>query len=1205
MPEANDIGWLFPAGSEIGKYRVIRPFGRDRYSEFSLAEHRTLRNTVVLRLFDPAFAADEPEALERFLRAVRPAARLNHPDIAGIIDILPPGPDAPCLCLVTEYMDGGSVADRVAESPLPFPETLRIASATAEALAAAEASGIRHGSLAPERLLLSAAGEIKVAGFGEYALETTGEPAAADDLAALGAIWFELLTGKAPAGGPVELRQALRGRCPAPAARLIARLIGGGPDAPDSAADLCRELARPGKRPGRRTGPMLGGGLLLILLLSATAVVSYNRIPSVPEPDTPRAGIETRSVPPPRPPAESRKKAAPGTTPPPPGPPEKKSTEHSIPETPEMPETPKMPEPAAPPASPRREPEKQAAPVKPPLPAEGATFAPELELRLAEAFRNRNREALRELARQLPLDRLDAQLKPEEWTILFGTEPDAGFLQFLLDNYYTPHRGLLRMLAAAAPLNPRQSETAEALFTAGAGRAPDRFSDAGTSAPPVLALTIALARKGAYTGDDLAFCRKLLESGCGIDDADPAGYNALEMAAALPLWRAELVKLGAKPGRTTFPAESAKLYAELHRVPVLPLPPEKVPPAGTLNLAWPDGGLPLLFAIDNLREGFPPAWWETVRLLLRSGADPNGSDREGNALHHLFRASPDAQLMLLPELLKAGTDVNAPDSRGEAPIFTLLRNPLSIGQKRLILRLLLNAPLDLSVRAADGRSVLDAAPPPLLPLLRERGAAQAERLKKEALPKTAGERRIFRMAEVEFALRSCPPGEFRMGSIPGVPGRRPDELPHPVALSYGYWLGETEVTQQFYEAVTGENPSRWRAPASPVEQVTWDEAAEFCGKLTEALRPELPSGYVFRLPTEAEWEYAARAGGELRFSGSDDFREVAFAGTVPGETGTRKPNAWGFFDLSGNVSEWCFDPPAPYGNALETAVDPVGTGGGDRRALRGGSVFDTRGTGAELRTAARRGDHRKRRLNSAGFRIALAPELLPDGTYRKSGESEDRFSRPASNYAFAFRNREKAGGIELRVKPDDFIGGLTCSFWVRPAAASPAPRTLLRMRAEGEHRQLTVSGPDSGFIFHEESSGMPLDLIGNTPLPPGRWSHIALAMNDSEFAVYCNGREVCSGSFRRPGSFRPLEISLGTASFRGTNLRNPEQFPGEITDVALWNRMLAPTEIQPDAPLRIREGLLGYWNFTGGRFNSGGGRIAAPFGSAEISRIQE
>ena len=158
-----------------------------------------------------------------------------------------------------------------------------------------------------------------------------------------------------------------------------------------------------------------------------------------------------------------------------------------------------------------------------------------------------------------------------------------------------------------------------------------------------------------------------------------------------------------------------------------------------------------------------------------------------------------------------------------------------------------------------------------------------------------------------------------MGSAPGTPGRRNDEPLHPVELTYGYWLGETEVSQQFYKALTGKNPSRWQSPGAPVEQVSWDEAMAFCEKLNSALQSELPTGYAFRLPTEAEWEYAAGAGESFRFSGSDDYREVAVIGTTPAESGTRKPNKWGFFDLSGNVAEWCFDPPSPSGGGRETS----------------------------------------------------------------------------------------------------------------------------------------------------------------------------------------------------------------------------------------------------------------------------------------------
>lgn len=810
----------------------------------------------------------------------------------------------------------------------------------------------------------------------------------------------------------------------------------------------------------------------------------------------------------------------------------------------------------------------------------------ETDVRLAEAFRSRDRKALRELSRTVPLDRLNALIPPEEWTVLFSEAEATDFLRFLFSGYYTPHAGLFRALAQAAPLNEEQAAAADMLLDLGAGVEPDRFPE---PVPPVFALTVALARKGMYTERDLAFCRKLLDIGFGVDEPDASGITPREMAAALPAWRTELLKLGAKPGLTTFSPKAVKLYTALHRTPFEGISPEEIPDEETINRRWPDGDRPLLFAIDQLKE-FSPARLEAVRLLLRAGADPNLTDRKGGALHHLFETSPDAQLMLLPELLKAGADVNDPGPGREAPVFTLFRNSLTINQKRLILRLLLSQSLDLSVRSAAGEEIAAAAPPALRGLLQRHSAAATEKLRKEALPRTAGERRSFTASGVTFHLRSCPPGSFTMGSAPGTPGRRNDEPLHPVELTYGYWLGETEVSQQFYKALTGKNPSRWQSPGAPVEQVSWDEAMAFCEKLNSALQSELPTGYAFRLPTEAEWEYAARAGESFRFSGSDDYREVAVIGTPPAESGTRKPNKWGFFDLSGNVAEWCFDPPSPYGGGRETAVDPVGTGRSDRRIHRGGSVFDTGQNGAELRTAARRSEHRKQRQYKLGFRIALAPELKPGGEFRKADSPEERFAQPESEYAYAFPERGRNGGIAFRLNPETFSDGATCSVWVRPGTVSAANQTIFRMRsASGEVRRLAVGGANLGFLFWEESADTPRGVVGHSPLPADRWSNVVLTMDDTTFAVYCNGSLVCSGRFQNPGLFRPEEFCVGSNSTDERPEKSPARFTGEITDVALWNRALAPTEIQPDSQRKIRTGLLGCWGFSRGQFNAAGG----------------
>jgi formylglycine-generating enzyme required for sulfatase activity len=212
------------------------------------------------------------------------------------------------------------------------------------------------------------------------------------------------------------------------------------------------------------------------------------------------------------------------------------------------------------------------------------------------------------------------------------------------------------------------------------------------------------------------------------------------------------------------------------------------------------------------------------------------------------------------------------------------------------------------------------------------------------------------------------PGKFMMGSPDSEQGRGSKEGPqHEVVISKPFYMGVTEVTQAQYEAVMGTNPSQFKGPTNPVENVSWSEAVEFCRKLSEK------TGKTFRLPTEAEWEYACRAGTKTRFSFGDSDSVLGdyvwYKSNSGGKThpvGQKKPNAWGLYDMHGNVWEWCADWLGPYSS--KASVDPQGADPGGARVLRGGAWFsdDTgnfRCAFRHDRDPASRGIHR-------GFRCA-------------------------------------------------------------------------------------------------------------------------------------------------------------------------------------------------------------------------------------------
>ena len=234
------------------------------------------------------------------------------------------------------------------------------------------------------------------------------------------------------------------------------------------------------------------------------------------------------------------------------------------------------------------------------------------------------------------------------------------------------------------------------------------------------------------------------------------------------------------------------------------------------------------------------------------------------------------------------------------------------------------------------------------------------------------------------------PGTFMMGSPKGELGKRDNETQHEVTLTKGYWMGKFEVTQAQYEAVMGTNPAWYKGADLPVEYVDWYDAKIFCLRLTSQERTagRLPEGYEYDLPTEAQWEYACRAGTTTALNNGKDLsswfenselNEVGWylynaGGVDDGSTqpvGQKKPNAWGLYDMHGNVYEWCsdwYDEDYP-----TTAVtDPTGPAFGSYRVLRGG-CWSEEATHARsaYRTGAVARSPYSINTNTKGLRVAL------------------------------------------------------------------------------------------------------------------------------------------------------------------------------------------------------------------------------------------
>ncbi|MBX3728879.1 MAG: formylglycine-generating enzyme family protein [Candidatus Sumerlaeia bacterium] len=237
-------------------------------------------------------------------------------------------------------------------------------------------------------------------------------------------------------------------------------------------------------------------------------------------------------------------------------------------------------------------------------------------------------------------------------------------------------------------------------------------------------------------------------------------------------------------------------------------------------------------------------------------------------------------------------------------------------------------------------------------------------------PPTAGTARAVSLGSgVTMTLVWVPAGNFTMGSPESEDGRYPSEGPlTQVTFSSGFWMAATEVTQAQWKAVMGaeSDPATFKGDDLPVETVSWNEAVDFCGRLSNLI------GETVTLPTEAQWEYACRAGSQTRFHFGDgdatlrDYDWVfANSSMQTHPVGSKFPNAWGLYDMHGNVREWCLD---WWADSLPggSVTDPTGPATGSRRVLRGG---DHGSMPFVARAAHRSRDAADYKVAAIGFRV--------------------------------------------------------------------------------------------------------------------------------------------------------------------------------------------------------------------------------------------
>jgi formylglycine-generating enzyme required for sulfatase activity len=244
----------------------------------------------------------------------------------------------------------------------------------------------------------------------------------------------------------------------------------------------------------------------------------------------------------------------------------------------------------------------------------------------------------------------------------------------------------------------------------------------------------------------------------------------------------------------------------------------------------------------------------------------------------------------------------------------------------------------------------------------------------------AGELLELTIKGMKWRFRWCPAGTFIMGSPPHEKGRRSNERQHQVTLTQGFWMQETATTQEQWESVMGSNPSQFKGSQFlPVECVSWDDCQEYIDKLN-ALFPS--SYYRFLLPTEAQWEYACRAGSQTVYCCGDSREQLKdyawYSGNSNYQThlvGQKKANRWGLYDMHGNVWEWCSD---QYGvHPTVSVTNPMTLMRGDSIRLpyyvfRGGDLY---GNAENCRSASRDCYIPTVGYDTSGLRLSLVDKI--------------------------------------------------------------------------------------------------------------------------------------------------------------------------------------------------------------------------------------